>query len=253
MITRKYSWKPDLPDQRDYKFGKLTALKSFNIELPPSISLKEWCSPVEDQGSLGSCTANALVSALEFNQEVINDTYKDLSRLFVYYNERVIEGTVKEDSGAMIRDGIKTLASQGVCKESSWPYNLKKWKNKPTKFCYKSALQYKISSYYRVDNTNIIDLKMALANKHPFVFGFAVYESFETYEVAKTGNASMPSPTEKMLGGHAVLGVGYDDTTRRFLIKNSWGTDWGQGGYFTLPYEYLTNNNLADDFWVVVK
>ncbi len=243
---RNYGWKPDVPDQRDYRYY----LKSTNPQsLPESVDLRSKCPPVEDQGQLGSCTANALVSALEYLELQKKRKFYDLSRLFVYYNERVIENSVNSDSGAMIRDGIKTLANQGVCKENNWKYDIKKFTKKPGKGCYSSALKYVINSYYRIDSLN--EMKQCLVSGFPFVFGFSVYESFESDLVAQTGEVPMPAENEKLLGGHAVMAVGYDDVTQRFIVRNSWGENWGNQGYFTIPYIYLTDRNLSDDFWTI--
>jgi C1A family cysteine protease len=172
------------------------------------------------------------------------------SRLFIYYNERVIEGTVKSDSGAQIRDGIKVVTKEGDCPETEWPYVITKFTNKPTAQCYKDALKYKAVQYQRVAQ-NVNQMKGCLASGYPFVYGFTVYESFESKNVAKTGVVPMPASGEKILGGHCVLAVGYDDSQQRFLARNSWGTDWGLQGYFTVPYAYLTDPNLSSDFWTI--
>lgn len=248
MKRRIYGWKPDIPDFRDYKYGKLFKVMKLK-ELPPKVDLRSECSTVEDQGSLGSCTANALVGALEYIENQKGMTFEDLSRLFVYYNERVIEGTVDYDAGAYLRDGIKTLADQGVCSEELWPYCTCRYTKKPKQECYDDALNHQILAYERLGT--IQEMKSCLADGFPFVFGFAVYESFETSEVAKTGMVPMPDPSEKLLGGHAVLAVGYDDSTGRFIVRNSWGTGWGDSGYFYMPYEYLTNPDLSADFWTI--
>jgi C1A family cysteine protease len=172
------------------------------------------------------------------------------SRLFIYYNERVIEGTVASDSGAMIRDGIKTVAKQGACPETTWPYLIQKFATKPTHASYVQAAKHKVSLYQRL--TPIASqLKGCLASGFPFVFGFTVYESFESPAVAKTGKVPMPGPTESVLGGHAVMAVGYDESKQVFIVRNSWGPGWGIKGYFTMPYAYLTNPHLADDFWTI--
>jgi C1A family cysteine protease len=160
-----------------------------------------------------------------------------------------MEGTVKSDAGAMIRDGIKTMKNQGVCSETRWPYIISKFATKPGAACYKEALKRQITSYHRI--LTLDDMRTCLAEGFPFVFGFTVYESFESQEVARNGIVQMPQPTERSLGGHAVLAVGYDDEERRFIVRNSWGTDWGQKGYFTIPYEYLASRNLADDLWTI--
>ncbi len=241
-----YGWLPDLPDHRDLLYEQIRPVLAA---LPPSVDLRTICSPVENQGQLGSCTANALVGALEFLERKDHVTFVNLSRLFVYYDERVIEHTVSSDSGAQIRDGIKTLTKQGVCSEKKWPYFISKFAVKPIATCYKEALQHQITSYHRI--VTLDDMRTCLADGFPFVFGFTVYESFESPEVARTGILNMPQPGERVLGGHAVLAVGYNDANNRFLVRNSWGTAWGQNGYFTMPYEYLSDRNLSDDLWTV--
>jgi C1A family cysteine protease len=242
----RYGWIPDVPDQRDLLYG---AIRPAVITLPPHIDLSPECSQVEDQGNLGSCTGNALAGAIEFLEKKDTVKFSDASRLFIYYNERVVEGTVKSDAGGMIRDGIKTLKNQGVCSEKSWPYVISKFAVKPGAACYKEALKRQITSYHRI--LTLDDMRACLADGFPFVFGFTVYEEFESQEVARTGVVPMPQPSERAVGGHAVLAVGYDDAQRRFIVRNSWGTGWGQKGYFTIPYEYLVNRNLSDDLWTI--
>jgi C1A family cysteine protease len=245
-IISWYGWLPDRPDQRDMYY---TAIAAPPKKLPSSVDLRPVCSGVENQGQLGSCTANALVGNLEFLEKNAGKPATDLSRLFIYYNERALEGNVGQDSGAMIRDGVKTLAKQGVCEESGWPYVITKFSVKPPAACYKKGLQHQITSYHRI--VTLQEMRMCLAEGYPFVFGFTVYESFESAAVAKTGRLNLPKSSEKSLGGHAVMAAGYDDATKRFLIRNSWGTDWGMKGYFTIPYAYLDNRNLSDDFWTI--
>jgi C1A family cysteine protease len=244
--NRRFGWLPDLPDQRDLRYSVVAPRLAA---LPPSVNLQADCSPVEDQGQLGSCTANALVGALEFLENKDGVAFVDLSRLFVYYNERVIIGTVGEDSGAYLRDGIKTLAKQGVCREDTWPYKINTFTKKPPKKCYTAAKKHQIISYHRIDT--IEEMRTCLGDGYPFVFGFTVYESFMSAKVAKTGKVNMPKQSETIKGGHAVLAVGYNDKQKRFLVRNSWGEGWGKKGYFTMPYAYLENRNLSDDFWTV--
>lgn len=254
MNKIKLGYIPDLPDFRDYKYSDFFK----DIKILNNVNLQNLCSPVENQSELGSCTGNSIVGHLEYlenkdNWNEQNKVFLDLSRLFVYYNERLIEGTIKQDSGAMIRDGIKSLVKYGCCKEILWPYNINKFKNKPNVKSYKDAANRKISSYYRLDNANLNDLLSCLSSGYPFVFGFTVYDSFMSDSVAKTGIVNLPNKTEKVQGGHAVLCVGFDSISKRFLVRNSWGGNWGLGGYFTIPFEYLTNLNLADDFWTIRK
>jgi C1A family cysteine protease len=241
-----YGWVPDVPDQRDYL---LKAVLKVPAKLPASVDLRPLCSKVEDQGQLGSCTANALAGGLEFLEKKDKLPFHDFSRLFIYYNERALEHTINSDSGAMIRDGIKTLAKQGACSEKSWPYVVAKFKTKPAAACYKEASDHQITSYYRI--LTLDQMRTCLAEGFPFIFGFTVYESFESQQVAKTGIVSMPKKGESAMGGHAVLAVGYNDAKQTFLVKNSWGTNWGMKGYFTMPYKYVSNRNLSDDFWTI--
>ena len=213
---RGYGWVPDLPDHRDYFYS---AVRRIPRALPKAVDLRPFCSQVEDQGALGSCTANALAGALEFLEKKDKVPFVDCSRLFIYYNERVIEHSTKYDNGAMIRDGIKTLAKQGVCSEKTWPYVIARFTVKPPAVCYKEALSRRLTSYHRI--MTLDEMRTCLAEGFPFVFGFTVYESFESQQVAKTGTVGMPKPKERVLGGHAVLAVGYDDSKKRFVVRNS--------------------------------
>ena len=244
---RRYGWQRDLPDQRDYCY----AVPSLALgPLPVKVDLRPQCPPVYDQGQLGSCTANAIGAAIQFDR--LKQKLSDFvpSRLFIYYNERVLEHSVASDSGAQIRDGIKSVAKQGDCPESEWPYEIAKFKTKPPTSCYTDALQYKVLSYQRVTQS-LGQLKGCLASGWPFVFGFTVYDSFESPAVAKSGHAPLPRSGESAVGGHAVVGVGYDDAKQWFIVRNSWGAAWGLKGYFTLPYAYVTEANLASDFWTL--
>ncbi len=243
----RYGWLPDLPDHRDHLYAAPVEMLAM---LPARKDLSPHCPAVYDQGQLGSCTANAIAAAIEFDrlQQKLPDFTP--SRLFIYYNERVIEHTVDSDSGAQIRDGIKSVNSQGDCPEPEWPYVITKFKTKPPTKCYADACKYKVVAYRRLIQM-LSQLKGCLASGYPFVFGFTVYESFENKQVAETGHALLPRPGERAIGGHAVMAVGYDDAKQWFIIRNSWGDQWGMKGYFTLPYAYLTDENLASDFWTI--
>lgn len=253
MINASYKlgWLPDVPDVRDVPFRTVFKVPRMT---PPQVDLRVECSPVEDQGALGSCTAQALAGALEFLQLKalrggLSARYRDLSRLFIYYNERVAMGTVREDSGAMLRVGIKTLAKLGVCKEELWPHDIDKFARKPLVSCYQEALGHIVTSYQRLEL--LTEMKACLAQGMPFVFGFSVYEHVMSRSVAKSGILRMPEPNERMLGGHAVLAVGYDDAKGTLVFRNSWGEGWGKKGYGEMPYDYLTQRDLSDDFWCV--
>ncbi len=247
---KRYGWIPDLPDQRDHLFAAPPAVLQA---LPPSVDLRAQCPPVYDQEQLGSCTANAIAAAIEFDQikQGLSPVFVP-SRLFIYYNERAIEGSVDSDSGAMIRDGIKSVATQGACPENLWPYDIAEFRVQPPDSCYQAAAQHEAVLYQSVAQ-NLNQMKGCLAAGNPFAFGFTVYQSFESVQVAQTGHAPLPDPSEQVLGGHAVLAVGYDDANAWFLARNSWGTDWGMAGYFTIPYSYLLQSSLSADFWTIQR
>jgi len=248
MPEHFYGWVRDLPDQRDFLYAAPVANMAA---LPPSVDLRPQCpKTVYDQGQLGSCTANAIAGALEFDR--IKEGLPDFipSRLFIYYNERAMEGTVATDSGAQIRDGIKSVGSIGAPPETDWPYKIAEFAVQPPQKAFTDAPLDKAVQYQSVPQV-LAQMKGCLASRYPFVYGFTVYESFESPQVAKTGIVPMPATSEKVLGGHAVLAVGYDDSSQRFIVRNSWGPTWGMAGYFTVPYAYLTDANLSDDFWTI--
>jgi C1A family cysteine protease len=172
------------------------------------------------------------------------------SRLFIYYNERQMEHTVQSDAGAMIRDGIKSIAKQGVCEETEWPYDIAKFAEQPPAPAYADAKANLAIQYQRLARAVDV-MRGCLASGYPFTLGISVYDSFESQDVAQSGIVPMPGPHESLLGGHAVLAVGYDHPHQRFIVRNSWGTRWGMRGYCTIPYAYVTNDNLSDDFWTV--
>ena len=242
-----YGWIPDVPDARDH----ILQLPKKPGALPPSADLRALCPPIYDQGQLGSCTANAIAGAIEFDQrkQQLTPAFTP-SRLFIYYNERVMENSVESDSGAQIRDGIKSVASQGACPETLWPYIEAQFAARPSAPCYKIARTHPAVSYSRVAQ-EANQLKACLAAGYPFVLGITVYESFESDAVAHSGVVPLPQTAETALGGHAVMAAGYDDASQRFLVRNSWGSAWGMGGYFTIPYAYLADENLASDFWTL--
>jgi C1A family cysteine protease len=245
---KRYGWVPDLPDARDYMYA---APVEMMAKLPSKVDLRPNCPPVYDQGQLGSCTGNAIAGAVQFDREKQNLKPDFVpSRLFIYYGERVIEGTVNSDAGAQIRDGIKVVAKQGVPPETDWPYDITKFADKPPPKAFTDALKDLAVSYSRVAQ-NLGQMKGCLASGFPFVFGFTVYDSFESQQVAQTGVVPMPASGESVLGGHAVVAVGFDDGQQRFIVRNSWGTGWGMHGYFTMPYAYLTDRGLASDFWTI--
>lgn len=245
-MKRMYGWRPSLPDPRDFRY-KITQ----PVPLPDKIDLSGKCPPIYNQGSLGSCTANALAAAYEFNLIKEGKTNYVPSRLFIYYSERSYEGTIRSDAGAALSDGMKVLNKIGVCNETLWPYNIGRFRIQPSNTCFVEALKNRISLYERLDNSSLTILQQCLAKGFPFVFGFTVFSSFESQDTADSGIMNLPDASESKLGGHAVLGVGYDNQTKMVKVRNSWGAAWGDHGYFYMPYEYITNQGLASDFWAI--
>ena len=270
QTTRNYGWiksEPDASNQlirfspkhvQAFAARKKLVQNDPVFDLRTIVSLPECLSDI-DQGKLGSCTANAIAFAYAFDE--IKQTNKEVflpSRLFIYYNERAMEGTVDTDSGAQICDGIKSINQYGVCDEHHWIYDPAQFTVKPPESVYTEAKLAKTVNYANIDfsedkttSDRVDHLKQAIRSGFPFVFGFSVYQSFESDEVAKTGMVPMPEPNEKKLGGHAVCALGFDDDKQCFIVKNSWGKSWGLDGYFYMPYDYIGDSELAEDFWVI--
>jgi C1A family cysteine protease len=273
-MIKNMGWIPDYPDFRDWDDNKKEIrylLKKTSIikakSLPKTVDLRKWCSPVKTQGSLGSCTAQAIISLLEYYEKKAFKKYIEGSRNFLYKVTRKLlkwEG----DSGAFIRTTIGAIVLFGVPPEEYWPYDEKKYDIEPTPFCYAFAQNYKTIKYYRLDsqktskNTLLKKIKHHLASGLALVFGFSVYSSFT--QADNTGKLPYPCPHEKSAGGHALMAVGYSDTIEiknkncnnktkgAILIKNSWGSNWGEEGYGWLPYDYILNG-LAIDWWTIIK
>jgi C1A family cysteine protease len=241
----KYGWIPSLPDPRDIKY-----MAAAPIKLLPALDLRAKCPPVYDQLKTGSCTGNSWGGAFEYMLMYMGLGNWTPSRLFIYYCERAFNQNTGRDSGAMLRDGAKALANFGTCKETTWAFDENMVTTQPTNASYVEALNYKIKEYQSIPN-DINTLKQCISEELPFVFGFTVFSSFESDDVANTGIMPMPDTrTESVVGGHAVMGVGYDDSKNAFIIRNSWGADWGDGGYFYMPYDYISSS-LASDFWCI--
>jgi C1A family cysteine protease len=258
--NKRYGWIPDLPDHRDLPYSAPHAVLQA---LPKSVDLRHGFAHINpyDQGQLGSCTANAIAGALQYDQAKQQKTLVMPSRLFIYYNERKIEGTVDSDSGAMIRDGIKSVAKVGACSEQIWPYSDKTndhpspFQKEPSPQAYADADQHKVLSYQRVPRS-LRAMKACLVEKFPFVLGFTVYDSFEDQSWWASAKMPIPAPDEGVLGGHAVLVVGYDDASQSFIVRNSWGEDWAHKGYFFMPYAFALSVDSdhhanANDFWTI--
>lgn len=254
-------WRRDTPDHRDLLYS---ASASTLQSLPSSVDLRDAMPPVYDQEAVGSCTANAIGGAIQYARLKLNMTPDFVpSRLFIYWNERNMEHSVAMDAGAELRDGIKSVAKQGACPEDTWPYvatpadpltNLFPPGSppviRPSPQSYTEAVHHKAIAYYRIQQLNN-QLRGCLAQGYPFVFGFAVYTNMYEANGDPVTYLTLPQPSDGMLGGHAVMCVGYDDSTTMFTIRNSWGPSVHDKGYLYMPYGYLTDPTLASDFWTI--
>lgn len=255
---RKYGWKKDKYAEHDLATRpELSTFKKFTyhpmLDCVNEIDLSKYILHVKDQGKLGACVAHGITSAYEFCMVKQENLDVLMSRLFLYYLAREVEGTIDSDSGAEIHDGIKVTCDQGLCVESLWPYDISKFTDKPDDKCYDDLKLHKSVKAERVQQT-LNDMKQCLLDGFPIVIGIQVYESFESDEVAKTGIVPMPNTsTEKLLGGHCVLMFSTKLINGKLYggILNSWGPDWGAGGKCFIPMEYLTNPDLASDFWTI--
>jgi C1A family cysteine protease len=247
-LNKGYGWKPGLPRISHPLYSARVELDA----LPLKVDLRPECPPVYDQGQLGSCTGNGWAGAVEFlfKKQGLQDFTP--SRLFIYYNERVLDNDVPQDAGASISDGAHVVSTQGCPHEALWPYDISAFADAPPQNVYQDGLQHLALQVQQVQQ-DLATMKEVLSEGLPIVIGFTVYQSFESDHVAQTGIVPMPGHHEQVLGGHCVVVVGYDDSQKRFIMRNSWGTGWGQAGYFTMPYQYLTNPRLASDFWMATK
>jgi len=244
-MIRRYGWRPDKPDHRDL-ICDLKAKKGA----PKNIDLRKTghLPPVYDQGQTGSCTGNGIAGAVEYGLRAQGKADYIPSRLFIYYNERVIENTTDQDAGAEIRDGIKVVASLGAPNEDVWPFDPNQLTTRPSDAAYAEAKKHIIKQYSRVP-VKLANIVNVLSHNIPIVFGATLYRSFESDAVAQTGVVPMPSNTETVVGGHCMLIVGSEGSN--FIVRNSWGEGWGDRGYCYIPHDYLTNEHLADDFWAI--
>ncbi len=236
--------------------------------LPLTVDLRPWCSPIENQLNIGSCTANAGAGMVEYYERRAFGKHIDASRLFLYKTTRnLLHWT--GDTGAFLRSTMEALVLFGVPPEEYWPYVTADFEKEPSAFCYAFAQNYQALNYYRLDPlgttpaTLLSQIKTNLAAGLPAMFGFTVFSSYT--QAATSGKIPYPAAGEKTVGGHAVMAVGYDDnmkikntnvggteTTGALLIRNSWGTGWGAAGYGWIPYAYVTNR-LAVDWWTLIK
>ncbi|MGE5708080.1 MAG: C1 family peptidase [Bacteroidota bacterium] len=226
-------------------------VRTTRAALPAMVDLRSTCSPVGDQGDIGSCTAWSMARGLrEFMMNKNHDTYTQLSPLYFYYKERVIENTINEDSGATMTDGMTVLTDTGCAPEKDWPYITSKFTVKPSAQADTNAPQFKIKKAIPINgqtpDATLIQIKEQIAKGNAVVFGFEVFKSFMGQGVARTGIMPMPKPGEQSVGGHAVMVVGYDDAKKMLIMRNSWGTGWGDKGYFYMPY---ANMSHCEDIW----
>ena len=245
--VKKYGWRRDLCDLRDVKYIAKT------YDNTQYYDMRSYCPAIYNQGNLGSCTANSIAFLYEFDEMKQKEaSIFTPSRLFIYYNERNMEHTTGYDSGASIRDGIKSINTIGVCPENMWKYDISKFTDKPTENCYTEAKNHRSVQYSNVTQQKDHILS-ALSEGNVIAFGFTVFESFEKGSVKDGGIMTMPKDTEKSLGGHAVAIVGNINIegTDYFIVRNSWGTEWGDNGYFYMPYDFALNSDYCSDFWVV--
>lgn len=300
-------WTQQTVDSRDADFA-FRAQAGFGAAVPERHDNLAICSPIEDQGNLGSCTAQAIVGLVEANenrrrssnqptpasiaanspptvtvsnvtqepggklsfsvtvtpsapasaQSLPTDPFVHGSRLFQYYCTRSLMNTINADSGASIRTSIKAAATFGFADETIWPYNISAFRSRPPELVWDNASQRKITSYHAIADGDLFSMKAALSQGYLVAFGFLAYPEILSAAVSQSGMLPMPRPLSRTIGGHAVCLVGYDDTMVMaggsrggFLVRNSWGTNWGLDGYFWMPYEYVRNPKLSMDFWVV--
>ena len=211
--------------------------------LPTRMDNREFCSPVADQGKLGACTAFAVGKGFrEFQVNKLGERKAPLSAMFLYYESRARWGTVMSDSGSTISDSMAVLGQKGIAPEQSWPYDVLKFTVEPTKDAYEAAKEYRFAETIRL--TSLEDVKVALSKGEAVPFAFDVMESFR---VGSDGMMPIPKRGEKKRGGHAVMAVGYDNQKQLVTVRNSWGADWGDQGYFYMPYEVFESN--ARDIW----
>ncbi len=252
MAKHYYGYVPDKQDDRDFMYQ---AVRPATAPLPPEIDLRHLCSPVRDQGQLGGCTGFAIAAGLrEFLAIKLGQSLVPMSPLFVYYEERALEHTISQDAGAQPRDGLKVLAKTGCSPEADDPYDISLFTQQPSAQAMQDAQNYKIAAYHRL--RTLSDALACLAGGNGIVMGFKVFESFESNAVAQTGDMPMPAEGEATVGGHAVFIAGYktDPGTPGggcLVVKNSWGTGWGDNGYFYMPYAYVTPDRVSD-LWTAV-
>lgn len=255
MDCSKYilNWKPAVKDPRRKLFVPRT-LSATDDQFPPlpnRVDLRGGFQPVYDQGNIGSCTANALAALFSFQAYDQQLNVFTPSRLFIYWNERNMEGTITTDAGAFLSDGIKVLNTLGTCSEDSWPYIEMRYQDRPSDEAFEAAKKNTALEFQSIPSNDTYAMCACLADGYPFVCGIPLFRSFQTEYVAHTGDVSMPTDFDEYIGGHAICVVGYDGEEEKFLCRNSWSERWGMKGYFTVPFEYLKSS--ASDIWTIRK
>lgn len=240
-------WKGEIKDQRDFKYSTPNSIKK-DVVLPTKVDLRHHCPHVTDQGQLGSCTGHASAGMTQFLFIKQGDRRYTSAPLFIYYCTRELEGTVESDAGASIRDTMKAINKWGVTDETDWPYVITKFRDKPNNHAYTVAEQHQSITYEKVPQ-DLNEMMYLLNSGFPFIFGTTVYESFQ--RVGHDGMVTLPANNEQALGGHALCCVGYDLTKHVFIIRNSWGTHWGDKGYCYFPFSYLLSTDLTGDMWTI--
>jgi len=248
----KYHWVRD----PSYALAEQFVPQLSESSIAATVDLRQYCSPIDDQGNLGSCTGNAIAGAIDLLDRKTHNLQTRVSRLFIYYYERVIENDVNYDNGAYISDGIRATSTYGAPQETLWPYNINLFRTRPSSAAIADAVKRKVTSSQAAANFTAV--QSALASGYPVIVGFDVYSSFEgawgNIPHGQTGSGVMPYPntrTEQLLGGHAVCIVGYNNANSTFIVRNSWGTSWGDNGYFYMPYQVIQNTAMSSDFWVI--
>lgn len=250
--VRRYGFKPGLPGVL------MTPADTAGLNPKSEVDPRKSLPPIFDQGQLGSCTANATAAAFQYDSILDHGSGHGcglLSRLFVYYGERKIEGQLGQgDTGAYGHDAFKVAAEVGIPPETDWPYDISTFEGPIPAKAIKDEPHYKLTKPVHAVPHSEEEIKRVLSNRQTVAFGFTVYESFESAEVADTGIVPMPKHDESVLGGHEVLIVGYLTSHPEYaLVRNSWGTSWGISGYFLMPWSYITSRTYSSDLRTIVR
>lgn len=261
--VQRYGWKKDYSNHEHLKMSWQQCHHDKKQNITKIDLCDEYMPPIYNQGNLGSCTANAIAAIYErkYNWNLknaftnVNEPEFTSSRLFIYYNERLVEGTVNMDSGATISDGMEVINKIGICQERDYPYIIADFTNQPSSEAYENASYFKTFGYRKIE---LDDIKTSLVNGYCVAIGFSVQTSFESSSVKNTGNYN-PDKLEKVIGGHAVVICGFDDNYEpgdskgAFKVRNSWGSQWGQNGYFWVSYDHVLNGGLWSDAWIILS